>query len=132
MADKPVLEQWMTTMKPNCSDCPKEHTYECPIDLHKSHDMSIYALKQAKTGLFGDADQIKLTYSSLIAQRDLIIDMITTSERAINRIKYYEDIPKGDETCLQQAKQVLLTLKGVFIVSEPTEQDTVGNVVEDK
>ena len=26
--------------KPNCGNCTKEHTYECPIDLHKSHGNS--------------------------------------------------------------------------------------------
>jgi hypothetical protein len=94
----------------------------------KVYDLSIYALKDAKTGLFGDKEQIKLTYTSLVSQRDLLNNLITTSERAIKRIKYYDDIPNGDEKCLEQAKRILIELDSIFLINEPTEQDTVGIV----
>jgi hypothetical protein len=94
----------------------------------KVYDQAINALNDAKVGIFGDAQQIKLTYNGLITYRELLQDMVDKCEHDLKYIKYYEDIPKGDEPSIEMAKEVLMQLNDFFIIQEPKESDTVVNV----
>jgi len=94
----------------------------------KAYDIAITALRKSKVGFFGDPSTIKIAQLELTVHQNFLNDCISTSEMAIKRIKYYDDIPNGDEKCLEQAKRILMELNSVFLIHEPTEEDTVGIV----
>jgi hypothetical protein len=94
----------------------------------KVYDQSINALKLAKIGLFGNSGHVRSTYDELIIYRDLLQDMVDKCEHDLKYIKEYKDIPTGDERFIEMAERILMELNDVFIINEPTESDTVGNV----
>jgi hypothetical protein len=94
----------------------------------KIYDQSINALKLAKVGILGDAQQIKLTYNELIKYRALLQVIADKCEYELKRIDRYDDIPNGDERSIKMAKAILMSLDGNFIIQEPNENDTVGTV----
>jgi len=94
----------------------------------KVYDRSIYALKEAKVGILGDAQQIKLTYDSLITQREVLQDVVNKCKYELDHIDKYDDIPDGDERSIESAKAILTNLNGNFIIQEPSGLDSVGIV----